>query len=106
MQIEIRRGVAIDLFEKAQELLMPMARHTVADHLAVKHAEGRKQGRRGVRSRESSFHNGLSSMADQVGCDRGLGFDNPVDRASVLAQGATNVAQRLSEFPLLPDIRF
>lgn len=48
MQIEFGRGVAIDLFEKAQELLMPMARHTVADHLAVEQAEGRKQGCRAV----------------------------------------------------------
>ena len=48
VQIEFGRGFDIDLLEETGELLMPMARHAVLDHLAVEHAEGRKQGRRAV----------------------------------------------------------
>ena len=48
MQIEFGRGLDVDLLEETDELLMPMARHAVANHLAVEHAEGRKQGGRAV----------------------------------------------------------
>src|SRR3990167_6857225 len=48
MQIECGRGLDVDLLEEADELLMPMARHALANHLAVEHAEGRKQGGRAV----------------------------------------------------------
>jgi hypothetical protein len=43
MLMEIGRGVDIDLFEKAHKFLMPMAWHTVADHLAVEHVKGGNQ---------------------------------------------------------------
>ena len=43
MQVEFGRGLDVDLVEEADELLMPMARHAFADHLAVEHVEGRKQ---------------------------------------------------------------
>ena len=48
MQIEFGRGFDIDLLEETGELLIPMARHAIPDHFAVKQAEGRKQGRRTV----------------------------------------------------------
>ena len=48
MKVETGRSLGVDLFEKADELLMPMARHAVADDLAVEHAEGGKQRRRAV----------------------------------------------------------
>lgn len=43
MQVDLGRGFGVDLFEEADEFLMPMPRHAVADHLAIEHAEGRKQ---------------------------------------------------------------
>ena len=48
MQIESGRGFDLDLFEEANELLVPMPRHAVANHLAVEHAQGRKHGGRAV----------------------------------------------------------
>ena len=48
VQIQSRRSLDIDLFEEANELLVPMARHAFADHLAIQHAQGREQGRRAV----------------------------------------------------------
>ena len=48
MQIEFGRGLDVDLPEESNELLVPMPRHAVANHLAVEHAEGRKQGGRAV----------------------------------------------------------
>ena len=48
VQIEFGRGFDIDLVEEADEFLMPVARHAFADHLAVEHAEGRKQSGRAV----------------------------------------------------------
>ena len=48
MQIEFGGGLQIDLAEEANELLMPMARHALANHLAIEHAESRKQGGRAV----------------------------------------------------------
>jgi hypothetical protein len=48
MQREFGRSLDVDLLEETDELLMPMARHAVANHLAVEHAEGRKQGGRAV----------------------------------------------------------
>src|ERR1700685_3385129 len=38
----------LDGCDEADELLMPMARHTAADHLAFEHAERGEQGRRAV----------------------------------------------------------
>ena len=43
MQIESGRSFAVDFLEEADKFLMPVARHTVADHLAVEHAEGREE---------------------------------------------------------------
>jgi hypothetical protein len=48
MQIEFGRSLGIDLIEETDELLMAMARHAVADHFAIEHAECRKQGSRAV----------------------------------------------------------
>src|SRR5207244_3031745 len=39
------RGLAVDLVEKADEFLMPMARHALADDLAVEHVERGEQRR-------------------------------------------------------------
>ena len=44
MQREFGRGFELDLVEETDKLLMPMARHALANDLAVQHAEGRKQG--------------------------------------------------------------
>src|SRR5664280_3677903 len=44
VQIQPRRGLLIDGFQKADEFLMTMAGHTVADHLAVQNIEGGEQG--------------------------------------------------------------
>src|SRR6202521_6208072 len=35
MEVPVRRGLAIDVVEKADELLMPMTGHALADHLAL-----------------------------------------------------------------------
>lgn len=48
MQVEFGRCLGIDLVEETDELLMPMARQAVADHLAIEHAQGGKQGGRAV----------------------------------------------------------
>src|SRR5438552_13312197 len=48
MQIELGRGDAIDRLQEPEKLLMPMTGHTIPDHFAVEHAEGRKQGGRAV----------------------------------------------------------
>jgi hypothetical protein len=45
MQLEFRVGLAIDSFEKANELLMPMPGHAIANDVAVEHAQGGKQCR-------------------------------------------------------------
>src|SRR3954447_21555087 len=43
-----RRGLTVDLVEKADELLMPVPRHTLADDPALDHVECGEQGRRTV----------------------------------------------------------
>src|SRR3989304_3306405 len=48
MQVEFGRRLGIDLLEETDELLMPMARQAVPDHLAIEHAQGGKQGGRAV----------------------------------------------------------
>lgn len=48
VKIELGRGLDLDLLEEADEFLMSMARHAFANHLAVEHAQGRKQGGRAV----------------------------------------------------------
>jgi hypothetical protein len=40
--------LAVDLVEEADELLMPMAAHALADDLAVEHVERGEQGRRAM----------------------------------------------------------
>ena len=44
MQIQLPRGGAIDCLQEPDKFLVPMARHTVADHRAVEHAEGGEHG--------------------------------------------------------------
>jgi hypothetical protein len=39
---------ALDGIEEAEELLVPVPRHALADHAAVEHVERREQGRRAV----------------------------------------------------------
>ena len=39
MHCALGRGLAIDLVEEADELLMPVATHALADDLAVEHVE-------------------------------------------------------------------
>ena len=48
VQIEVGGGLAIDRVEEANELLMPMAPHALANHRAIEHAESREQGGRAV----------------------------------------------------------
>ena len=68
MQIEVGGRLAVDGFEKARELLGPMAGEAFADdgtglevgHVLAGHHEGRKQ-RRGARKRSSSRPLRLSS---------------------------------------------
>src|SRR6185312_16933923 len=48
MQLSASRGLAVDLVEKADEFLTPMARHALADDLAFEHIEGGEQCRRAV----------------------------------------------------------
>src|SRR5260370_25024422 len=42
------RGLAVDLVEKADEFLMPVAAHALADDTALQHIEGSEQRRRAV----------------------------------------------------------
>ena len=39
VQVQIRRGPAIDLVEEADELLVPMPAHALADHPSIQHIE-------------------------------------------------------------------
>ena len=48
MHLALGRGFAVDLVEKADELLMPVAAHALADNLAVEHVERGEQGCRAV----------------------------------------------------------
>ena len=48
MQVELRRGLGVDLAKEPDELLMPVAWHAVTDDFAVKHAQGSKQRGRAV----------------------------------------------------------
>jgi|GEM_PF-5457625 len=48
MQVEFGRRLCVDLFEEADEFLMPMPRRAVSDHLSVEYAEGCKQSGRTV----------------------------------------------------------
>jgi len=48
VQVEFGRGSAVDFLEETDKFLVPMARHTVADYLAVEHAEGCEEGGRAV----------------------------------------------------------
>src|SRR2546426_6809304 len=48
VQVELGGSLAIDLLEKADELLMAVTSHAVADHLAVEHAERGEEGGRSV----------------------------------------------------------
>lgn len=48
MEGEFGRRLAVDLIQKTDELLRPVARHAVADHRAVKQAPCRKQGGRAM----------------------------------------------------------
>ena len=40
VQVQIKRGPAIDLVEEADELLVPMSAHALADHPPIQHIEG------------------------------------------------------------------
>ena len=48
MNFALGRGLAVDLVEEADELLMPVAAHALADDLAVEHVERGEQGGRAV----------------------------------------------------------
>jgi len=48
MEIEMGRRLGVDLLEEPDELLVPMARHAVADDIAIKQAQCGEQGRRAV----------------------------------------------------------
>ena len=42
MQIQIRRSFDIDELQESNEFLMSMTGHTIANNLAIEHAESRK----------------------------------------------------------------
>ena len=44
MEIVTGRSIDINFIEEPDKFLMPVARHAIADHLAVEHAQGREQG--------------------------------------------------------------
>ena len=44
MKLHSGRGLGINLFQKSNELLVPMARHAVSYDSAIKHAECGEQG--------------------------------------------------------------
>jgi len=46
MEIELGGSFGVDFLKESDELLMPMARQAVSNHLAVEHTEGGKQGGR------------------------------------------------------------
>src|SRR4051794_7077083 len=48
MQVQVRRGSAIDLLEEANELLVPVSTHALADHSPIQHVERGEQGCRAV----------------------------------------------------------
>ena len=48
MHFALGRGLAVDLVEEADELLMPVAAHALADDLAVEHVERGEQSGRAV----------------------------------------------------------
>ena len=48
MHVLLSRGLAVDRIEKADELLMPVTAHALADDLAVEDVEGGEQGRGAV----------------------------------------------------------
>jgi len=43
LQVQPSRGLSIDFLQETDELMVPMAGHTIADDLAIQHAEGSKQ---------------------------------------------------------------
>jgi hypothetical protein len=44
MQLALSWGFAVDLVEEADELLMPVAAHALADDLAIEHVQRGEQG--------------------------------------------------------------
>src|ERR1700691_340654 len=48
VQLPFGRGLAVDLVEETDELLMPVAGHTLADDAALQHVERGEQRRRAV----------------------------------------------------------
>src|SRR5829696_8889784 len=48
VQVQVRRGSAIDLVEEADELLVPMSTHALADHSPIQHVERGEQVCRAV----------------------------------------------------------
>ena len=48
MHFTLGRGLAVDLVKEADELLMPVAAHALADDLAVEDVEGGEQSGRAV----------------------------------------------------------
>jgi len=45
MQLPFRRGLGIDLFQKTDELLMTMPRHTITDDFAIQQIQGGEKRR-------------------------------------------------------------
>src|SRR6516162_6379651 len=75
MHVPLSRGLAVDRIEKADELLMPVAAHALADDLAVEDVE-RRTGSwcRGVCNHGSSCRNDRASSAVPAGCGQVPGF--------------------------------
>jgi len=67
MEIEFGRSFAVDSLKESQELLVPMAGHAVADHLAVEHAQSGKQGGRSMAGVIMSHRSAAAFLQGQTG---------------------------------------
>lgn len=75
MEVEFGRSFAIDFLKESDEFLVPMAGHAVTDHLAVKHAQGGKQGGRSMADIIMGHCSTAASLQGQTGLGSVKGLD-------------------------------
>jgi len=75
MQIEMGRGLGVNLLEEPDELLMSMPRQTIADDVPIKQVQRRKQGRRAVASIIMRHRAGTALLHRQAGLRAIQGLD-------------------------------